>query len=106
LSSISAQVVTFYYFICFIHVTKKINFVCSLIVSYKCSSLLNFQENIHTIKSNEKINKGNQVTLDDYNPINPSPSTSKHNVHLGPIQHGAPLMPFIPKPPPPPSSPN
>ncbi|KAK2452620.1 hypothetical protein QL285_000396 [Trifolium repens] len=64
------------------------------------------KENIHTIKSNEKINKGNQVTLDDYNPINPSPSTSKHNVHPGPIQHGAPLMPFIPKPPPPPSSPN
>ncbi|CAJ2675361.1 unnamed protein product [Trifolium pratense] len=58
------------------------------------------KENVHKIKSNEKVNIGDQVTLEDYNPIDPSPDVAK-NVNPGPIQHGTPLMPFIPKPPPP-----
>ncbi|GAU27325.1 hypothetical protein TSUD_05510 [Trifolium subterraneum] len=58
------------------------------------------KENVHRIKSNEKVNIGDQVTLEDYNPIDPSPDVSK-NVNPGPIQHGTPFMPFIPKSPPP-----
>ncbi|KAJ7958243.1 Sulfhydryl oxidase [Quillaja saponaria] len=40
------------------------------------------------------------VNLDDYQPIDPVPS-SKASVKPGPIEHGTPLMPFIPKPSPP-----
>ncbi|WJX46917.1 hypothetical protein P8452_33660 [Trifolium repens] len=58
------------------------------------------KENVHTIKSNEKVDMGNQITLEDYNPVDPSPGASK-NVNPGPIEHGTPLMPFIPKSPPP-----
>lgn len=45
------------------------------------------------------------VTLDDYQPIDPVPS-SKATVKPGPIEHGAPLIPFIPKPSPPPVPPS
>ncbi|KAK2452619.1 TWS1 protein precursor [Trifolium repens] len=58
------------------------------------------KENVHRIESNERVNIGDQVTLEDYNPIDPSPDVAK-NVNPGPIQHGTPLMPFIPKPSPP-----
>ncbi|PSS19713.1 Neuronal tyrosine-phosphorylated phosphoinositide-3-kinase [Actinidia chinensis var. chinensis] len=40
------------------------------------------------------------VNLEDYDPIDPVPS-SKTSISSGPIQHGTPLMPFIPKPSPP-----
>jgi hypothetical protein len=72
----------------------------SWIIFYNCSISLNFQENVHRIESNERVNIGDQVTLEDYNPIDPSPDVAK-NVNPGPIQHGTPLMPFIPKPSPP-----
>ncbi|CDP01214.1 unnamed protein product [Coffea canephora] len=39
--------------------------------------------------------------LDDYRPIDPAPN-SKASIRPGPIQHGTPLMPYIPKPSPPP----
>ncbi|CAI9115942.1 OLC1v1016960C2 [Oldenlandia corymbosa var. corymbosa] len=39
--------------------------------------------------------------LEDYRPIDPVPS-SKASIRPGPIQHGTPLMPYIPKPSPPP----
>lgn len=39
--------------------------------------------------------------LEDYRPIDPVPS-SMTSVRPGPIQHGTPLMPYIPKPSPPP----
>ncbi|XP_004290958.1 PREDICTED: uncharacterized protein LOC101309210 [Fragaria vesca subsp. vesca] len=37
------------------------------------------------------------VNLDDYRPIDPSPS-SKASIRPGPIEHNAPLIPYIPKP--------
>ncbi|XP_022772234.1 uncharacterized protein LOC111314885 [Durio zibethinus] len=47
--------------------------------------------------SNEK--KGN-VDLEDYHPIDPVPS-SRGSINPGPIEHGSPLIPYIPKPSPP-----
>ncbi|KAL3514388.1 hypothetical protein ACH5RR_027105 [Cinchona calisaya] len=43
--------------------------------------------------------------LEDYRPIDPVPS-SKASIRPGPIQHGTPLMPYIPKSSPPPGNPN
>ncbi|XP_009782382.1 uncharacterized protein LOC107809232 [Nicotiana tabacum] len=43
-----------------------------------------------------------KINLEDYRPIDPVPS-SKASVRPGPIQHGTPLMPYIPKQPPPPT---
>lgn len=40
------------------------------------------------------------MTLEDYNPIDPVPS-SKASIKPGPIEHGTPIMPYIPKPSPP-----
>ncbi|XVE55778.1 hypothetical protein DITRI_Ditri03aG0184800 [Diplodiscus trichospermus] len=47
--------------------------------------------------SNEKKSK---VDLEDYHPIDPVPS-SKASIKPGPIEHGSPLIPYIPKPSPP-----
>ncbi|XP_027333699.1 uncharacterized protein LOC113848409 [Abrus precatorius] len=61
------------------------------------------KENGSSIRSNIK-KKGNigEVTLNDYNPIDPVPSSSKAAVNPGPIEHGTPTNPYvIPKPPPP-----
>ncbi|KAL9666699.1 hypothetical protein QQ045_001035 [Rhodiola kirilowii] len=44
--------------------------------------------------------KGHMVGIEDYDPIDPVPS-SKTSVKHGPIQHGTPLLPYIPKPSPP-----
>ncbi|XP_061355681.1 uncharacterized protein LOC133300187 [Gastrolobium bilobum] len=57
------------------------------------------KENGSNIRSKNKGDIGH-VTLDDYNPIDPVPS-AKASVNPGPIEHGTPLMPYIPKPPPP-----
>ncbi|MCD9637710.1 hypothetical protein HAX54_021147 [Datura stramonium] len=43
------------------------------------------------------------LNLEDYRPIDPAPS-SKASIRAGPIEHGTPLMPYIPKPSPPPIS--
>ncbi|KAK2985631.1 hypothetical protein RJ640_006894 [Escallonia rubra] len=43
---------------------------------------------------------GGDINLEDYLPIDPVPS-SKASIRPGPIQHGTPLMPYIPKPSPP-----
>ncbi|KAJ0228889.1 hypothetical protein HA466_0320990 [Hirschfeldia incana] len=48
-----------------------------------------------------------ELGLEDYNiRVDPTPTT-KHSVRGGPIEHGSPLNPYIPKlpPPPPPPSP-
>ncbi|XP_020548063.1 uncharacterized protein LOC105159115 [Sesamum indicum] len=42
------------------------------------------------------------VQLEDYRPIDPVPS-STGSIRPGPIEHDAPLMPYIPEPSPPPS---
>ncbi|KAJ1419077.1 hypothetical protein SESBI_15342 [Sesbania bispinosa] len=49
-----------------------------------------------SIRSNNKGDIGH-VTLDDYRPIDPSPS-SKASLDPGPIEHGTPLNPYIPNP--------
>ncbi|KAJ4964062.1 hypothetical protein NE237_024001 [Protea cynaroides] len=53
--------------------------------------------NMHTTEMNRDM--GN-VNLEDYYPIDPSPS-SRATITTGPIEHGTPLMPHIPKPGPP-----
>uniref|UniRef100_A0ACD5TVI2 Uncharacterized protein n=1 Tax=Avena sativa TaxID=4498 RepID=A0ACD5TVI2_AVESA len=40
------------------------------------------------------------VGTDDYQPVDPSPS-SKASIRPGPIEHGAPLFPYLPGNPPP-----
>uniref|UniRef100_A0A803NJP7 Uncharacterized protein n=1 Tax=Cannabis sativa TaxID=3483 RepID=A0A803NJP7_CANSA len=40
------------------------------------------------------------IDLQDYHPIDPVPS-SKTSIKHGPIQHGTPVIPYIPKPSPP-----
>jgi hypothetical protein len=57
------------------------------------------QENGNNPGSEKKRHVGN-VNLDDYHPIDPVPS-SKASIRPGPIQHGTPLMPYIPRPSPP-----
>lgn len=47
----------------------------------------------------------NDVDLQDYHPIDPVPS-SRDYIHTGPIEHGTPLMPYIPGPSPPPEQEN
>ncbi|CAI0451735.1 unnamed protein product [Linum tenue] len=50
--------------------------------------------------SAEEAAAGDVVGLEDYRPIDPVPS-SKASVKPGPIEHGTPLNPFIPRSPPP-----
>ncbi|XP_057794363.1 uncharacterized protein LOC131010741 isoform X2 [Salvia miltiorrhiza] len=44
------------------------------------------------------------INLEDYRPIDPVPN-SKASIRPGPIQHGTPLMPYIPNPSPTPGKP-
>uniref|UniRef100_A0A0E0CWY1 Uncharacterized protein n=1 Tax=Oryza meridionalis TaxID=40149 RepID=A0A0E0CWY1_9ORYZ len=44
------------------------------------------------------------VMIDDYRPVDPSPS-SKATIGAGPIEHGTPLLPYVPRPKPPPDHP-
>ncbi|CAA0843377.1 Glycosyl hydrolase family 35 protein [Striga hermonthica] len=44
---------------------------------------------------------GGKVSLEDYRPIDPAPS-SKASIRPAPVQHGSPLLPYIPKTCPPP----
>ncbi|KAL9244147.1 hypothetical protein vseg_017953 [Gypsophila vaccaria] len=53
-------------------------------------------------RNNDKGDEG-RVSLEDYRPYDPSPS-SKAKVRPAPIQHGTPLMPYIPTPKPSPPS--
>lgn len=58
---------------------------------------MKFQEN--GINNNGDMS---QVTLTDYNSADPPPnSRTKASLYPGPIQHGSPLIPYIPKPSPP-----
>ncbi|KAL7085295.1 hypothetical protein ACP275_14G273600 [Erythranthe tilingii] len=57
-----------------------------------------------------KLNLGeedqnNNVKLEDYGVIDPVPSTTT-SIRPGPIQHGTPLLPYIPEPSPPPTQPD
>ncbi|KAI3460163.1 hypothetical protein Pfo_016826 [Paulownia fortunei] len=52
--------------------------------------------------SKDEDDAAGDVNLEDYRPIDPVPS-SMASIKPGPIQHGTPLMPYIPQPSPPPS---
>ncbi|KAL3505067.1 hypothetical protein ACH5RR_034908 [Cinchona calisaya] len=56
----------------------------------------------HTASTHDKDDSGD-AELEDYRPIDPVPS-SKASIRPGPVQHGTPLMPYIPKPSPPPGN--
>ncbi|KAI3831756.1 hypothetical protein MKX03_002528 [Papaver bracteatum] len=61
------------------------------------------KEAIKSYKLNSNAKKSASSTnfnMEDYPRIDPAPS-SKANIHAGPIEHGSPLMPYIPKPTPP-----
>ncbi|KAI3958954.1 hypothetical protein MKX01_023630 [Papaver californicum] len=76
-----------------------------VLLSHKSSSIATMAHNRKVLEkiyspSNPK-SKGEtneNVNLEDYSPIDPVP-TSKAAIKSGPIQHGTPLMPYIPKPP-------
>ncbi|XP_062210287.1 uncharacterized protein LOC133911860 [Phragmites australis] len=44
------------------------------------------------------------IRTDDYQPVDPSPST-KATIRAGPIEHGTPILPYVPRYPPPPPPP-
>lgn len=74
---------------------------CYLMISYMlylCCTPKS-QENDSGISSKKKVDMGN-VSVEDYNPIDPAPS-SKASLKPGPIEHGSPLNPYIPRPSPP-----
>ncbi|KAK1554647.1 hypothetical protein Q3G72_015179 [Acer saccharum] len=60
------------------------------------------KENGYVNPSTNKKHGVGKVNLEDYHPIDPAPS-SKASIKPGPIQHGSPLIPYIPKPLPPPT---
>ncbi|GKB72294.1 hypothetical protein Tco_0933706 [Tanacetum coccineum] len=71
------------------------------------SDLAHHKNIIQLTKPNRKLKaviddeSGNgNIDVDDYLPSDPAPS-SKAAIRPGPIEHGAPLMPYIPKPAPP-----
>ncbi|PWA92675.1 hypothetical protein CTI12_AA052430 [Artemisia annua] len=77
------------------------------IFSLPDSDLAHHKNIIQLTKPNRKLNQfigdesGNgNIDEDDYLPNDPAPS-SKASIRPGPIEHGAPLMPYIPKPAPP-----
>lgn len=63
------------------------------------SSIIQQQHMDHPSKAADV--EGN-VHLEDYRPIDPIPSSTA-SIRPGPIQHGTPLMPYMPGPSPPPS---
>ncbi|KAL4604209.1 hypothetical protein ACB092_10G176600 [Castanea dentata] len=62
------------------------------------------KESGYNFGTDKKSQVGN-VNLDDYHPIDPVPS-SKTSIRPGPIQHGTPIIPYIPRPSPPAPSPS
>ncbi|XP_015690655.1 uncharacterized protein LOC107303887 isoform X1 [Oryza brachyantha] len=54
--------------------------------------------------TNRKTRSLEDVRIDDYRPVDPSPS-SKATIGAGPIEHGTPLLPYVPRPTPPPDHP-
>ncbi|KAG8073948.1 hypothetical protein GUJ93_ZPchr0006g45023 [Zizania palustris] len=54
--------------------------------------------------TNRKRRALENVRIDDYQPVDPSPS-SKASIGAGPIEHGTPLLPYVPRVTPPPGHP-
>lgn len=75
---------------------------CDLLFLILCKS--NLQDNGYGPSTVDEGEAG-KINLEDYrHPMDPVPS-SKASVRPGPIEHGTPLMPYIPKQPPPPPPP-
>nr|GEX87386.1 zinc finger, CCHC-type [Tanacetum cinerariifolium] len=81
--------------------------LCLSLSSVQDSDLAHHKNIIQLTKPNRKLKEvidnesGNgNIDVDDYLPSDPAPS-SKAAIRPGPIEHGAPLMPYIPKPAPP-----
>ncbi|KAI3785424.1 hypothetical protein L1987_44542 [Smallanthus sonchifolius] len=51
-------------------------------------------------------NDNGNIDVFDYLPTDPVPSSKATSIRPGPIEHGTPLMPYIPKPVPPSPGPN
>ncbi|KAJ1376055.1 hypothetical protein SESBI_50342 [Sesbania bispinosa] len=68
------------------------------LVATSCGDKITLIAVSRKLKENGSNNKGD-VTLDDYLPIDPSPSSKTS--YPGPVEHGTPLNPYIPKPSPP-----
>nr|XP_043618550.1 uncharacterized protein LOC122590291 [Erigeron canadensis]XP_043618551.1 uncharacterized protein LOC122590291 [Erigeron canadensis] len=52
-------------------------------------------------EENHDENANGNMDVDDYLPNDPVPSSKATSLRPGPIEHGTPLMPYIPKPAPP-----
>ncbi|MQL95085.1 hypothetical protein Taro_027736 [Colocasia esculenta] len=62
------------------------------------------QEKTHVRSTTDTKRDLVSINIEDYSPFDPVPN-SKAAVKAGPIEHGTPLMPYVPKPEPPPSHP-
>ena len=65
---------------------------------------LKLQESGYNFGTDKESQVGN-INLDDYHPIDPAPTT-KTSIRPGPIEHGTPVNPYIPRPSPPTPSPS
>ncbi|CAK8544706.1 unnamed protein product [Lathyrus sativus] len=71
------------------------------LVGTKCADETTPGAVIRKLKENVKSCTGYRVSLEDYNPVDPISGGDQKDVKPEPIEHGTPLMPFIPKSPPP-----
>ncbi|KAI3412909.1 uncharacterized protein J3R85_016809, partial [Psidium guajava] len=78
--------------------TDGVNFACSGALANR-ATCRKLKEHGQSPSTYEKESTG-KATLEDYGPIDPVPN-SKASIRPGPIDHGTPLMPFMPKPSPP-----
>ncbi|CAF2363560.1 unnamed protein product [Brassica rapa] len=83
---------------------KESRFVFTLAVIVLCVSLVSSVDQLNNSPRGQMAEM--ELGLEDYNiRVDPTPTT-KHSVRGGPIEHGSPLNPYIPKlPPPPPPQP-
>ncbi|XP_031479154.1 uncharacterized protein LOC116249979 isoform X2 [Nymphaea colorata] len=69
--------------------------------SYRSQGSSNYVTEVILSTKNRKLKEDlSMISMEDYHPIDPVP-TSKATVKSGPIEHGTPLIPYIPQPAPP-----
>ncbi|XP_030454595.2 uncharacterized protein LOC115675921 [Syzygium oleosum] len=78
--------------------TDGVNFAGTGISATRATSR-KLKEDGHNPRTYGNGNTG-KANLEDYGPIDPAPN-SKGSIRPRPIDHGTPLIPFIPKPSPP-----
>ncbi|KAJ6878648.1 hypothetical protein NC652_032245 [Populus alba x Populus x berolinensis] len=82
-----------------------LNVIPDVVFTDSCGSMTmattsrKLKDNGYDLNDDVRTNAHN-VNLEDYHPIDPVPS-SKASIKPGPIEHGTPLNPLIPKPSPP-----